>query len=407
MIAIEEALQRIRDRCEPLPVFSLPAGEALGHVLGEDVFTDEDIPRFNSSAMDGYGIRHQDVRHAAAESPVILTLQATVAAGAVAVEPLSPMKAIRLLTGAPVPLGVEAVVMQERVSAQGETIAVTGPVPEGENIRPRGGEFRAGDLVLPSGLLVTPPVVAMLAAIGRKRVGVHAKPSVAVITTGSELAEPFEALAASQVPDSNSFALAAALECLRVPVTMHSRAPDDRELIRTEFERAIQIADVVVFSGGVSVGDRDFVKEVLAAAGVETVYWRIAIKPGKPNFFGVLGRKLVFGVPGNPVAALLSFHLLVRPALSRLMGLGLPPSWSFPAVLRSELRKKPGRAEYVRARIVVEEGRRFVVPLRGQDSHMMGGLAQASVLVHFPLDMDCLREGALVEVVPLFWNEFY
>jgi molybdopterin molybdotransferase len=406
MITIEEALELVLSHCQPLPVLNLPFENARGHVLGEEIPTDEDLPRFDSSAVDGYGVRHKDVVHAAADAPVVLRLQATVAAGAVSEESLRPNRAIQVLTGAPVPEGVDAVIMQEHVTIQAGTVTVTARAAEGLNIRYRGGEFRAGDRVLSAGLPVTPPVMAMLATLGQSTVRVYAKPSVAVITTGSELADPFQALGASQVRDSNSFGLAAALECLNIPVVLRRRTPDDRESIRLAFETAMESADLVLFSGGVSVGDRDLVKEVVAAAGVETVYWRIAIKPGKPNFFGVLGSKLVFGVPGNPVAALLSFHLLVRPAISRLMGMKPSRCWSFPAVLRSELQKKPGRTEYVRGKVVVEEGQRFAIPLSGQDSHMMGGLAHADVLILFPLPEERLPAGSLVEVLPLFWNEF-
>jgi molybdopterin molybdotransferase len=405
MITIEEALDKILERCRPMPALKLASRESLGHVLAEDVFTGEDIPRFDSSAMDGYGVRTADLKDAAANSPLTLGLQTTIAAGAFPEEPLGPRKAIRLLTGAPIPAGVDAVVMQEHVTAEAGAILVKASVVEGQNIRYRGGEFRAGDRVLHSGLPVTPPVAAMLATVGRDSVLVHAKPSVAIISTGSELADPFGTLGVAQIRDSNSCALAAALECLKIPVVMRLRTPDDHESIKREFESALKSADVVVFSGGVSVGDRDLVKGVVAAAGVETVYWRIAIKPGKPNYFGVLGPKLVFGVPGNSVAALLSFHLLIRPALSRLMGMAPSPTWSFQAVLASELHKKPGRTEFVRGILSVREGERLVKPLRGQDSHMMGGLAHANVLVIFPLRDAHLPEGALVEVLPLFWNE--
>jgi molybdopterin molybdotransferase len=421
MITFEEALAKILKSSTPLSTETRPIQDCLGSGLAEDLIAPGAVPGFDTSAVDGYGVRPEDLEEARPGRPVTLRLQDSLAAGQVAAQALLPQSAIRVMTGAPIPPGVGAVVMQEDVqvrpaalpkpespAAEGPSLGsviFSAPAPEGCNIRPRGAEFQPGDLVAPAGLQVTPPVVAMLATLGIEKVLVHRKPRLGLIVTGSELAPLGRPLAPGQIRDSNSYGLRAAFDCLRLPVERIVTLPDDRDAIREQFALTLQLSDVVVLTGGVSVGDRDFVKQVVAGFEVRTVYWRIAMKPGKPNYFGVVGRKLIFGLPGNPVAALLSFHLLVRPAVARLAGSREVTPLFFPAMLETELRKKAGRAEFVRATLRSEGGVLWAAPLSGRDSHMMGALANATALIHCPLDAEFLPKGATVPIIPLRWNE--
>ena len=405
MITIEEALFRILDHCQPLPHQSVPLPEALNCVLARDIYTADDLPPFDASAADGYACRSGDLPEAGPENQVVLRFQDTVVAGGPPGPQLAAGATVRILTGAPIPPGADCVVMQEFVQARGVQVIFSDAVKAGENIRRRGSELPSGSLVLPSGLPISPAGVAMLATLGLPSVEVHRKPRAAVIATGSELVSPGQPLLPGQIRDSNSFGLAAALQALQIETVRTVTVPDDPQLIEKELGRALEEADLILLTGGVSVGDRDFVKEVASSLGVREVFWRIAMKPGKPNFLGVKDRKLLFGLPGNPVAALLSFHLLVRPAIARLSGLRESFPLRLTAALGSELRKKPGRTEFVRA-LLTKEGQQWTArPLQAQDSNMMSGLAQATALIVFPLEAEYLPAGHAVDVIPLYWNE--
>ena len=406
MIGYPEALALVVSRARAMPAESVPIDRALGHILAGDIVAGFPIPPFSSSAVDGYAVRARDVAGATAGHPVTLRLAAAVQAGDSAPARLKPLQAFRIYTGAPVPPGGNAVVMQERVQRTGGFVTLVSPVPEGDNIRRRGGEFRAGRTVLRRGTPVTPPVIGLLATLGCRRVRVHCKPRVAIVVTGNELRSPGRALPGGAIYDSNSPALAASLRALGLPPVLTLRARDSTPTIKAALMRALVAADVVISSGGVSVGDHDLVRDVCRSIGIRRVFWRVAIKPGKPNFFGTKGKKLFFGVPGNPVAALLSFHLLVRPALFAMMGTTGATALRLTARMEAGATKKAGRAEFLRATLRAEEhGELLAKPVRGQDSHMLGGLATADCLVHFPERASELRAGEKVTVTLLRWSQ--
>ena len=405
MIGYSEALALVISRARVMAVESVPIDRALGQVLAGDVVAAFPIPPFSSSAVDGYAVRARDVAGATAGHPVTLRLAAAVQAGDSAPARLKPLQAFRIYTGAPVPPGVDAVVMQERVQSTGGLVTLVSPARKGDNIRRRGEEFRAGRTVLRRGTLVTPPVVGLLATLGCHRARVHRKPRVAIVVTGNELRSPGRALPGGAIYDSNSPSLAASLAALGLPPVLRLRARDSAPKIEAALVRALRAADVVISAGGVSVGDHDLVRDVCRSIGIRRVFWRVAIKPGKPNFFGTRGKKLFFGVPGNPVAALLSFQLLVRPALSVMMGTTSAPALPLTARMEVGATKKTGRAEFLRATLRADEhGELLARPVRGQDSHMLGGLATADCLVRFPERASELRAGEKVTVTLLRWS---
>ena len=367
-------------RVRPLPAERVPVGEAAGRVLAQAAASRTDLPPFDSSAMDGYALR-------AADTPGELPVGFRIAAGVPSPRALTAGEAMEISTGGAVPEGADAVIPIERVatSDNGNRVVMQDPVPLGANIRPRGGDLRAGDTVVPAGVRLTPARIGALAAAGVAEVAVHRRPRVAILTTGTELVPPGQPLGHGQVYEANGAILAAqsvaaGCEVLRLPAV-----EDSEEAHRAAIARGLEECDVLVTSGGVSVGPHDLVRRVEAGLGVEEVFWRVNVRPGKPVAFGVRGGALVFGLPGNPVSSLVSFELFVRPALLALQGVADPLPRFEPGRLARALRRGP-RDDMVRARTRLEPGGEAVVlePLGGQESHMIARAAEADALIWVP-----------------------
>lgn len=368
--------------------------EPLGHALGAPLHAALDSPRFDNSAVDGYGVRRGD-------TPGRLRIRDTVGAGDYSGEPLAAGYAVRLLTGAPIPDGVDAVVMQEDCHVSGEVVELP-PTEPGANIRRQGEEYRTGDLLVPSGTLVTPSLLGLAAGNGLTELVVRRFPAVSIVSTGNELVLPGSPLPSSGIYESNGAALAAAIRALGGNVRCRV-ARDDGTDLRASLDESLAESDLLISTGGVSVGDRDLVKETLREMGVREVFWRINMKPGKPVFFGTKGPKLVFGLPGNPVSALVTFQLLVRPAIRKMLGAD-PQELLLPAELSQPLHKREGRAEFVRSKLENRCGRLVATPTEGQGSHMVAGIAVANALIHLPTGEHDLAAGSLVNVSLLRWS---
>jgi len=403
MIAYEEAIGEVLRWAKPLGDELVALEDAVGRVLSRDVEAPRAVPHFDSSAVDGFAVgagalgTSQNVR---------LRVSATVRAGDTRIPRLAENHAIRIFTGAALPSGTRAVVMQERCTLRDGIVRIAGLTPEGENIRRAGAEFRKGDRVFPSGTAVTPPVAGMLAVLGRATVRVHRLPAVTLLVTGDELRRPGERVRPGEVYDANSVALRAALSRWIVGRVRVLAVKDSAAAVRAGFSRALSDSDVVISVGGVSVGEFDFVRQAAVAQGVRIRFWKVAMKPGKPVMFGTRGRTVVFGLPGNPVAAMLGAALFVLPALRRLSGSATSPTTMRTAVLAEPVHKKPGRAEFVRARLAIDRtGRATVVPTKRQESHQLSGLAAADCLVYVPLESSGLEAGASVSILPLPWSE--
>lgn len=385
---------------------SVAVDEALGLTLAADVLAPEPIPLFDSSAMDGFALRCADVAGATEESPVSLDMGALSRAGAPYTGPMGARTAVKIMTGAMVPPDADAVVMKEYTDDLGETVLIKRAAAPGDHIRRRGEEFAEGDTTLFAGMRVTPPVIGLLATLGFREVLVRPNPSVALIVTGSELKLPGEELAPGQIRDANSPALVAALRAIGIEPISAERVVDEKETIASSLGAALGRADVTITVGGVSVGDFDLVKDVAEEIGVETLFWRIAMKPGKPNYFGKKGDALLFGLPGNPVSALVSFHQLVRPALRAMSGRTRGDNDSpILARLEKDIRKRTHRLEFVRGRLGRGGGGEItVLPLTGQESHKLGALGRADCVILFPRDEHRLAAGEPVEVERLDWS---
>lgn len=408
MISFDAARALVLHHSRPLAVQSLDIRHALGQYLAEAIIAPFAAPRFDNSAVDGYGVRLADVENATNETPAVLRLAGVSRAGHPAQRALRPGEALKIMTGAPVPQGVEAIIMREYCEERENTVALCRKAAPGENIRREAGEFQAGQTVLRQGDRITPPVVALLSAFGITQVLVHTAPRVSILSSGDELVTAGERLAESSIYDSNLPSLSAACRGLGISPVREYRVPDDPTFVTNELRSAAADSDVVITIGGVSVGDFDYVRDALEVIDATVHFTKVAMKPGKPNVFATYsgdgGRTgLIFGLPGNPVSALISFHHFVRPSLLGMMGSPQSEPLILQAVLQTALAKKPGRLEFVRARLATESGQPTVQPTAGQDSQMLGGLSAADCLIHFPADARELSAGQTVSVELLSW----
>lgn len=347
MRSADEALALILERVVVRPAERVPLAEVLGRVLAEDLIADLDLPPFDNAAMDGYAVRAADTAGASATRPVTLRVLEDVPAGRVAGQTVTPGAAVRIMTGAPLPPGADAVVPFEETAAAPGEVRVRKEVAPGGHVRPRGEDVRAGQRVLLAGTDLGPAEMGVLASLGRAQVPVVQRPRVAIITTGDELVGVEEPLGPGQIRDSNAYTLLGQVQRCGGVVQSLRRAVDTREALRRAFAEAAE-ADVILTSGGVSIGDYDLVKEVVEELG-EIIFWQVAIKPGKPLLFGQLDQRLLFGLPGNPVSSMVTFEVFVRPALRRMGGFR---AWQRPTVtarLQQDHRSAPRRLEYVRA----------------------------------------------------------
>ncbi len=388
LLTLEEAQERVLGHARPLPLEPVPIAEAAGRVAAEDVRALVDLPPFASSAMDGFAVSAGDL-------PATLRIAGESAAGRPYEALFEAGGAVAISTGAVVPEGADAVVPIEVVVRKDNSVEIPTAVGPGSHVRPRGGDVAAGDVVVPAGARLTPARIAAAAASGVSVLPCPRRPRVVVLATGSELVAPGVPLRPGQIYESNSLMLAGALAAAGAEVVPEPPAADDEAALRDALERGLA-ADVLVTSGGVSVGEHDLVREVERELGVEEVFWRVAIKPGKPVSFGVRGDTLVFGLPGNPVSALVGCELFVKPALRALQGLCDPEPRFEAGRLAVGLRRNGERDEFVRAVSRVDGDALVLEPVAGQESHMIVRSGAADALVHVPRGNGELAAGSTV-----------
>jgi molybdopterin molybdotransferase len=376
LVSIEDALERILERAQALPSEAVRLAEAAGRVLAEPALAAVDLPPFASSAMDGFAVR-------ATDTPGTLPVVSRVAAGRPSPQPLPPEAAAAIATGGVVPDGADAVVPVEQTVEQDSRVEISEEARPGAHIRPRGGDVRSGDVVVESGVRLGATQIGALAAAGVSEVRCARRPRVAVLATGTELRAPGEQLGPGEIFESNRAMIAVVLTGAGADVELLPVVADLEDAHRSALERGLAF-DVLVTSGGVSMGPHDLVRRIEGELGVQEIFWGVAVKPGKPLSFGVRGATLVFGLPGNPVSSLVGSLLFVRPALLALQGGSTPrPSYERGETTAS-LRRNAHRDEFVRARRRVEDGRVVLEPVAGQESHMIVRAASADALVHVP-----------------------
>lgn len=393
MISMDDAQDRILGGLAPLPAERVTLGGALGRVLAEDVVARRALPPEANSAMDGYAVRAADT----VKAPVVLKVVGVVPAGGHGTRPLGEGEAYRIFTGAPIPPGADAVVMQEATKAGEGAVEVLEAVEAGHHVRAAGDDVAEGTALLAAGASLGPAELGVLAAQGRTLLRVHRRPVVAILGSGDELVEPDGEVTGGRIVSSNTDALAAAcVEAGAIPRLLGNAA--DTEAAIGALVDAAAGADVVVTIGGVSVGDRDLVRPVLEAKGMEQVFWKVAVKPGKPLLHGRLDGRPVFGLPGNPVSALTAFLVFVRPALRALAGHRAVHLPRLPATLAEGAPAAHGRTNLVYVRLTRGDGGLLATPIPRQASHRMTGTLGANGLLAVPPDAP-IPAGARVEVL--------
>jgi molybdopterin molybdotransferase len=397
LIPVAEAQRIVLEHAKRLDAERVPIERAAGRVLAEPVSALVDLPPFASSAMDGFALRTSDV----ADPPIRLPVVARIAAGSPAARPLAAGETMAISTGGTVPDGADAVVPLELVEERGDEIELSEPVEPGANVRGRGGDVGAGDVVLKPGARLGPAQVAALAAAGVAEVQCTKRPRVGILVTGSELRQPGEELGPGEIYESNGLLLATALQLAGAVPAQLGVVADDADEHERAMERALLGFDMLVTSGGASVGPHDLVRATQAKLRVEEHFWGVAVKPGKPVAFGTRRDHLVFNLPGNPVSVLVTFELFVRPAVNALLGLVDPLPNFRRGLLGAGIGRNPHRDEYVRA-VARREGDEVVLdPLPGRESHMIARAGRADALVEVAAGQGELAAGGEVRYLSL------
>jgi len=399
-LAVDTAMSRILSALQPVTESdSVPIREALGRILANDVHSSINVPGGTNSAMDGYAV-------SAADLPASGTRELSVIGTAWAGRPFAgtatPGQAVRIMTGGILPPGTDTIVIQERVERHGERIRIGAGTPPGENVRQAGEDIAVGACVLQAGTRLTPADIGLLASLGIGTIAVRRRIRVAFFSTGDELRSVGDSLGPGDVYDSNRYTLHGMLTRLGAEFIDLGVVRDERSALEAAFVQAATSTDVVITSGGVSVGEADFVKEILLKTG-QVEFWKVAMKPGRPLAFGRIRSAWFFGLPGNPVSVMVTFYEFVQPALRRLMGENQGATLRFSVPCVSRLKKRPGRVEFQRGILERDGNGKMVVRKTGaQGSGILSSMAQANCFIILPMESTGVTPGEMVEVEPFF-----
>jgi molybdopterin molybdotransferase len=397
LMDIEAARTAVCERCSLLGTEKVALDEALGRVLAEHVSSVHPIPPFDNSAMDGYAVCTADTAHAAPDRPVALDVVDESRAGRPAPSGVGRGEAIAISTGAAMPRGADAVLRLEDTELRDGSIVVTAPVEPGRDVRHAGEDVRDGEQILERGTVLGPSELGVIASVGLAEARCAVRPRVAVLTTGDELVAAGTELGPGQIRDTNAHSIPALVRTAGAAVADVAHTGDDVDATREAIRRTLG-ADVAVVCGGVSVGEHDHVRPVFAALGVEEVFWGLALRPGRPTWFGAApDGTLAFGLPGNPVSAIVTFVLLVRPALLALAGAS-PARHRASAVLDEPYEKSPGRAHFVRVRLEAREDGWHARPTKEQGSHVLTSMLGADAFAILPAEHGSVAAGQRVEI---------
>jgi len=398
LLSVDEARQRLMDAVTPIKGRErLTIRQALNRVLAEDVLSTMDVPPFSNSAMDGYALRSEDIP---ASGHKVLHMIGASFAGKPYDGQVGTNECTRIMTGAVMPDGADTVVMQENVNADGQNIEINDRIRAGDNRRDAGEDIRTGDTLLSAGTRLTPADIGLLASTGISEVGVFRQLRVAFFSTGDELRPVGSALEPGEIYDSNRYTLYGMLERMGAQWLDMGVIPDQRDAIYSALQEASEIADVILTSGGVSVGEADFVTEALEQLG-EVQFWKVAMKPGKPLAVGTIGKAHFFGLPGNPVSAMATYYQFVQPALHLLMGTTAPEPLIIEVPSVMTLKKSPGRLEYQRGILERDDNGQYQVRGTGkQGSHILTSMSKANCFIILPAECDGVDVGDPVQVQP-------
>lgn len=397
MITVKEALQIILDATVPLGFEKIGILESQGRIIAEDVYAPRDIPPRDNSAMDGFGLTSEDTAGASNDTPLLFDIIEDVPAGHMPEKIVGFAEAVRIMTGAPVPEGVDAVIPVENAEMDGNQVKIFEEARIGQNVRYRGEDVKEGECVLSRGRVMRPAEIGMLAALGRSFVSVYQKPLVAIVASGDELIDVDGVATPEKIISSNTYSGASqVIECGAVPMLV-GIAGDTKEDLIAKFTSALR-ADVIVSSAGVSVGDHDYVKDAMKEMGVIIEFQNVAQRPGRPFTFGRSDRKLFFGLPGNPVSSMVTFEEYVRPTLLKMSGHTRLFRRTVTAVLKEDIKKKKGLRFFIRGIVTMGEGKCHVATTGDQGSGILKSMVRANGIIVIPEDTTYCRAGDTVIV---------
>lgn len=398
MIKIEQALEIILDSVDTLPSEKAPLTKALDRVLAEDIYSDCDLPLLDNSAMDGYALKAADISDASKSNPKILEVIGNLKAGYLAAEPVGDKQAIKIMTGAIIPEGADSVVMVEDTEGEGkDKVKIFKEAKPGGNIRRRGEDIKKGELLISKGTLLHSSHIGILASLGKSDISVTRRPKIGVLATGDEVIDVDEELVPGKIRSSNTYTLFSQIQkCGGIPKNL-GIAKDQSEDIEAKLGEASG-CDLILTSGGVSMGDYDLVKSVLAKMGTDIKFWKVAIRPGKPLVFGRLKGRPVFGLPGNPVSSMVSFETFVRPAILKMLGQEESGGKEVEAFLQEDLKKKKGFRYFLRAQTRWEGGTYLTSTTGPQGSGILKSMMLANSLIILPEDEEDIEKGRKVRV---------
>jgi molybdopterin molybdotransferase len=405
MILIDEALHHILEKISRLGTERVGILQARNRVLGEEIIAPRSIPPWDNSAMDGYAVRAEDVEKASQDQPVVLLVLGDLPAGRVFKGRGRPGEAVRIMTGAPLPAGFDTVIQVEETEKDGDRVRIFSYPGKGKNIRLAGEDVRAGFRIMEEGILLGPAHLGMLASIQRSMVSVYQQPRVAILSTGDELLEIDEPWAEGKIVNSNSYSLAALVSaCGGIPLQL-GIARDRPEELNCKIRQGL-VADILVTSGGVSVGDYDLVKKMLGELG-QVNFWKVAMRPGQPLAFGMIGGKPLFGLPGNPVSSMVSFEQFVRPSILKMSGHKKLFRPTLRAILRENISKKEGLVHFIRCSLAAEGGKIWASSTGEQGSGILSSMVKAQGLIVLPREQTLARAGEEVTVIILDASFFH
>ena len=400
MISLEEARDIILSSINILGEEEVSLLDSLGRVITENVHSHLTVPPWNNSAMDGYAVIASDIKSASKQHPARLKVLEDLPAGKVSDKKITNGETIRIMTGAPIPSGADAVVMHEVTEKDGDFVRVYSPVLVNENIRPAGEDINVGDLLIKKGRLITPADIGIMATIQKSKVTVFQKPRVAILSTGDEIVDIDEPITRGKIVNSNSYSLEAQVKDIGAIPLHLGIAKDTKEALEKKLLSGLS-SDVLVTSGGISVGDFDFVKDVLKDLGMEMKFWKVAMKPGKPLAFGEIKGKPVFGLPGNPASSMLCFELFVRPALLKMSGRSDIFRKEVIAESMEDIKNKPGRRYFIRTITSFKDGQYFFKTTGSQGSGILTSMTLANSLAIISENCSVLKKGEKTKVILL------
>jgi len=399
MIPVEEAKRLVLDSISKLEIERMPILESLGRALAQDIKATDDIPVYDNSAMDGYAVIANDVKGADESYPVRLVIAGgSIPAGKLTGKKIDPGYCVPIMTGGMMPEGADAVVIKEDVQRDGKSILVFREVMKGENVRYRGEDIKKGDIVLRSHNSLSPASVGVLASLGISRVKTFRPPVIGVIVTGNELIEINKKLNKAKVRDSNSYTLSAQVETAGARYNRYGIVADDEALIRKNIEKALKENDIILISGGTSMGEYDLVRDTLEEMNADLIFWRVSQKPGRPLTLYRIEGKPIFGLPGNPVSVMVCFEMYVRPLIRKMMGFNELFRPLVKAEALHEFRNKKGRTSFARVVLENKDGKYFFSSTGINGAGMLTSMVKANAIACFPPDMGYVKKGTIMEV---------